>query len=235
MGNKSIFKRTLIITPHFDDETIGCGGLITKMSEHSSHEIYIVEVTEHADMFKKVSGGHVTDSDRLGEFLAAMDHLKVNNNIHYMRLTGYEDGKLDLISIKNLITDLDKMIDTVQPSAVLFPYSSHHQDHRIVYQASIAALRPMLGREFIKLKAMYEYPYINNWSSNVNPNSKLYIKLTQDQMIRKREALFSYSTQLYTDTTDILSVESITLLAESRGREIGTHYAEAFYPMSIIY
>ena len=81
---------------------------------------------------------------------------------------------------------------------------------------------------------MYEYPYVNSWSSNLDLNSKLYVPLSQKDIERKRAALSAYKTQLVRDPRDILDISSIITLAKVRGTEIGYDYAEAFYPMTTI-
>ena len=228
-----MFKRTLIITPHFDDETIGCGGLISKLSDRVGYSVKIVVVATNESTYNYNVKRIVSNQERYEESVEALKVLGLSEK-HLIQLKGFEDGKLDLCDRKSLVTQLDRVIRDYKPSAVLFPYSSHHQDHQAVYQASISALRPTVDTNFIKLKAMYEYPYINAWSSNINPNSKLYVPLSPENISRKNSALLKYKTQLVRDPRDILDVSSIMNLAKIRGLEIGQEYAEAFYPMTIV-
>ena len=228
-----MFKRTLIITPHFDDETIGCGGLMSSLAKDPENAIRIVVVATHMDIFNYVAGRNVGNIERKEECGRALERLGVPKE-SFIQLRGFEDGKLDQANRKSLVTALDREIREFKPTAVLFPYSSHHQDHQAVFQASVAALRPTVDTNFIKLKAMYEYPYVNSWSSNLNPNSKLYYPLTRDEIEKKESALLEYKSQLNRDPRDILDVSSIITLAQVRGTEIGHYFAEAFYPMTIV-
>lgn len=228
-----MFKRTLIITPHFDDETIGCGGLMSSLSRVPDNKIKIVVVATNKSTYNYNVGRVVSNEERKEESIQALSHLGVPAE-SLVQLEGFEDGRLDQCDRISLVTALDKCIREFRPTAVLFPYSSHHQDHQTLYHASVAALRPTVDTNFIKLKAMYEYPYVNSWSSNLNPNSKLYYPLSEEDMVRKSEALRAYKTQLVRDPRDILDISSILTLARVRGTEIGHKYAEAFYPMTII-
>lgn len=227
-----MFSRTLIITPHCDDETIGCGGLISELSD-KGNAVQVLIVTTHHNSFNYNVGRVVSNDERLEETYNAINIL--NPTAKVIQLDGFEDGRLDTCDKKSLITQLDRHILEFKPTAVLFPYSSHHQDHQIVYQASVAALRPTVATNFIRVKAMYEYPYVNSWSSNLNPNSKLYVPLSGDSIEKKKKALQAYKSQLVRDPRDILDVSSIITLAKVRGTEIGQDYAEAFYPMTIVY
>lgn len=230
-----MFSRTMIITPHFDDETIGCGGLLSSLSRDTKNDnqIRIVVVATNKDTYNYNVDRVVSNEERMEESISALAKLGVSKD-SLVQLEGFEDGRLDICDRKSLVTKLDKEIRDFRPTAVLFPYSSHHQDHQAVCQASISALRPTVGTSYIRLKAMYEYPYVNSWSSNLNPNSKLYYPLDDVDIDRKKKALESYKTQLVRDPRDILDVSSIITLARVRGTEIGYEYAEAFYPMTVI-
>lgn len=228
-----MFERTLIITPHFDDETIGCGGLIHKIAKDKNKELLIVVVATHKDTYNYNAGRVVSNEERKEESLGALSRLGVPRE-SLVQLEGFEDGRLDMVDKKSLITALDYHIRNFKPTTVLFPYSSHHQDHQAVYNASVAALRTTVDTNYIKLKAMYEYPYVNSWSSNLDLNSKLYVPLSEEDIESKRDALNAYESQLLRDPRDIISISSIITLSIVRGTEIGRNYAEAFYPMTMV-
>lgn len=233
-----MFSRTLIISPHCDDETIGCGGLISSLS-NKGYEVKVLIVATHKNTFNYSVNRVVSNGERIFETERALKRLGLDYDDPYDRpiyqLNGFEDGRLDMCSKKDLISAIDEHVREFRPTAVLFPYSSHHQDHQAVYQASIAALRPTVDTNYIRIKAAYEYPYITtSWNSNMRSDSKIYYPLTKEDIERKRLALQEYKTQLVRDPRDILDISSILNLARVRGTEIGYEYAEAFYPISII-
>lgn len=229
--DSNMFQRTLIISPHCDDETIGCGGLISKLGSEYM-DLRIVIVATHLDTYNYNVGRVVENEERIAETRRALKKLAFGASVY--QLEGFMDGRLDQADRRSLVTQLDSHIREFKPTAVLFPYSSHHQDHQAVYQASVSALRPTVDTNFIKLKAMYEYPYVNSWSMGLNLNSKLYVPLSEENIWRKEQALREYKSQLVRDPRDILDVSSILTLAKTRGIEIGQEYAEAFYPMTIV-
>lgn len=204
------------------------------MSSDPTNEVRIVVVATNKHTYNYSVERVVSNEERREETIRALSCLGVNPEA-LIQLVGFEDGKLDTIDMKSLVTQLDKVIREFRPTAVLFPYSSHHQDHQAVYKASVAALRPTVGTNYIKLKAAYEYPYITaSWNSSMNSNSRLYVPLSAEDIKRKENALRAYKTQLVRDPRDILDVSSILNLAKVRGTEIGHDYAEVFYPMSVI-
>lgn len=229
-----LFKRTVIISPHFDDETIGCGGLIAKI-KRLGYEVKIIILANTDGAFQYSANRIVNNDERYEESLRALSNLGcTKDDLVQINNPEFKDTMLDQCKMKELVHSLDLIIREFKPTAVLFPYGSHHQDHQAVYRASIASLRSTIATKYIQLKAMYEYPYINSWSSDVNVNSKLYVPLNTDDMNKKLEALKAYKSQLDRDPLDPLSVNAIYQMAKSHGIEICREYAEVFYPMSTI-
>lgn len=228
----SIFDRTLVISPHLDDETIGCGGTISRLRREGK-EVYVLIATAPIVFTAPHLHTEVDTLERVDSFNNAMDILSVDEG-HRLKLDKrYDEGHLDTYPIMEIITSLDRVITEVKPTAVLFPYSSHHQDHQILNQASIAALRPKVSSNFIKLKAMYEYPYITGWNSAVTQSSRIYISLDGQDFNTKKLALKAYASQLNRDPRDPINISSIMSLMEMRGHEVGTNLAESLYPITL--
>lgn len=236
----NMFQRTLIITPHCDDETIGCGGLIHSLLKRGC-EVLVYLISTHDRVYNVYADRVVSHAERLQEMRDALDILAVHR--HDVPLTLdfpkeiFIDGKLDVYPLKQIVTCLDSVIKRFKPTAVLFPYGSHHQDHQVVCRASIAALRSTIDTNFIKLRAAYEYPYVTSaWDNTLNVNNRVYYVLDEFDMSSKRLALEKYKSQLNRgDPRDILSIDSISNLAVIRGTEIGQNYAEVFYPINVIF
>lgn len=227
-----LFERTLIISPHYDDETIGCGGLIQRLKDVNC-DVKVVFVTESVESNNYKTGITINNLDRMMESVEALKVLGLNVDEDMIVLEDYPDGEMDTISIKKLIGDLDEIINTFKPTAVLFPYSSHHQDHQVVHKASIAAVRPKVETNFIQLRAMYEYPYMTGWSDSSVPTSKLYVMLSEYELNKKYKALKKYESQLERDPRDPLHIQAVMDLAKTRGREVGERYAEAYYLLNM--
>lgn len=234
---KDIFKKTLVITPHSDDETIGSGGLLHKLGRLYDSEILVVVVARSNSLNYSINRV-VTLGERTSEMVSALNVL--GKNIKYEMLIepdGFEylDGELDTVPKNVYITELDKVIKRFRPTAVLIPYASHHQDHKLVNEVSIAALRPSVDTDYIKLKAMYEYPYYDSWNHNKLDISKFYIELDTSDIKAKKSALGFYKSQLERNEFDPLDQSAIMDLAKVRGREISKPYAEVLYPLSLIF
>jgi len=116
--------RVLIFSPHPDDETLCCSGLIDK-SKKKGADIYIVLVTDGNNRNLKIV--------RYEEFLKVMDLLKIpKENIFFLN---YPDKKLQLYPSSTLQEKFEEIILKVRPTIIIFPLEEdNHKDHKIVSQ-----------------------------------------------------------------------------------------------------
>ncbi|WP_353056774.1 PIG-L deacetylase family protein [Paenibacillus polysaccharolyticus] len=204
-----------MVSPHADDEVLGCGGLISQMNSDS---VYIAQMTMGSELRKT-------------EFLNLMEHCSINN---YSIL--FDDSlhlKLDTIPLSVIITELEKIIEKFMPTIVAIPFPSFNQDHEVVYRACCAALRSKKkGQHMPLMTILYEYPQIN-WSGiggDFQPN--FYIDITKE-LPNKIKMMKFYESQLV-DETYAVSLAGIKNMANYRGREISVSAAEAYYLKRLI-
>jgi len=119
-------ERIVILAPHVDDETIGCGGAMIKyLEEHK--EIFIVYLTNGA---KQGSSKNKNDVklERMKEAMNIADALKINQN-HLYFLDG-EDG--DLLN-SHIVDELHEILKTIEPDTIFIPgLLDTHIDHYAV-------------------------------------------------------------------------------------------------------
>ena len=111
--------RRLVIAPHMDDESLGCGGLLAKHPEQAA----VVVVTQSGDT-------------RRGEHALALEALGVTDS----RCLEFEDGTTQQ-HMSNLVARLDDVFSELQPEEVYLPFPSLHQDHIGVYEAGMRSAR----------------------------------------------------------------------------------------------
>lgn len=215
----AVWEKTLVISPHADDEVIGCGGLIHRLTS-AGKEVH-VRVVATGDIEFYHLNRVVSAEERYAELKDAMDYLNVNS---YDVLFRSLESELDTIPIKDVIKKLDLVLQRVQPTAVLIPYPSFHQDHKVVFDASFAALRPSPGSKTVFV-AMYEYPFIS-WSYESLNGGSLYVDISES-LDHKIEALKKHKSQIR-EGRHMISPETVRLWAEKRGLEASIDYAEKY-------
>ena len=219
-------KRLLIIAPHADDEVLGCGGTIARyVAEGWNVRILIAAVSDvYVGAQLKSSARHrIEELERSCRILGA-DSFQI----------GYDDKEnlLDTLPLRDIIGMVQDELSQYAPDDVFLPLPSHHQDHRVIFDASLAALRPGGLASPPRLIAAYEYTYTGWYPKHETNTGFLYKDITQtlDTKIRAWEAYASQGR----DPNHPLSAEAILALARMRGVEAGCTYAERFNILKLV-
>ena len=217
--------RILVISPHADDEVFGCGGMIRRRVS----EGYVVDViVATISTVHRQSEMKATAETRTRELQEASKRLGVETP--KVLFKGYEN-QLDTLPLLELVSALDHILDQERYDQVFIPYPSHHQDHRILYEAGFSALREKGTEHYPSLIAMYEYPYIG-WTPSDFHGGKYYVNITE-QLEEKLFALQAYESQLCPPPHPV-SLAAVKTLAAMRGMECGRKYAELFYVIKMV-
>lgn len=222
-----VFERVLVISPHADDEVLGCGGMIKKVINQGGEVHVVVVCVGDIDFYHL--GRVVTKEERKVELQRALDYLGVTE--HYTLFDDYE-SLMDTMPIRNVISAFDSLIAKIKPTTVLLPYPSFHQDHKIVFNAGFAALRPSpRQKRHVRLIAGYEYPFVT-WFNETLQSGSLYMDITQE-IDDKIEALKCHKSQIR-EGRHLISPETVQSWAEKRGLEAGCPYSEMFYVLRML-
>jgi N-acetylglucosamine malate deacetylase 1 len=214
-------EQVLIIAPHSDDEVLGCGGLIEKACR-LQNKVKVVIGAIGTTKFRH-SGETVLPRTREEEFVSAIEELGCSN---FEILYKDKEAIMDTIPQKEIVTKIDHLIDSFNPSMVFIPYPSFHQDHQALFRACMAALRPSPGRHY-KLIAMYEYPFIVWQYPKLNDVGELYLDISKT-IDKKIDAFKKHQSQIR-DSAHIISPEKVKEWAKMRGLEFGVEYAEKYH------
>jgi LmbE family N-acetylglucosaminyl deacetylase len=207
-------RSVLVLAPHMDDETIGCGGAtlshITKGSQ-----VEVVFITDGAAGFSKFEYSGLTSQElrdiRKEEGVKACEILGVSKT-HYLNLPDGRSQPTDE-AVAKLLT----IIDQVKPEVIYIPFlTDTHYDHRTTNKIFLTALR---RRENISsiLCCCYEV-----WTP-IYPNCIVDITAHMDA---KMAALGSYESQLKMNNY-LTSVRGLNAYRSIANKSKG--YAEAFY------
>lgn len=192
-------KGAMIIAPHQDDETLGCGGLIAlKRQLHAS-----VSVVFLTDGRKAVMNHHQRAEAllqlRQQEAIVALSYLGVNSShVHFL---AQPDGTLKQLSQaqkQHLVEHLVQLLKQNQPDEIYIPHRADgHPDHDATYALVCDALEQIPFQ--IEL---LEYPIWLFWKA------PLFLRLKPHQlknaycvdiravMAQKQQALEAYQSQI---------------------------------------
>jgi LmbE family N-acetylglucosaminyl deacetylase len=167
--------RRLVVAPHMDDESLGCGGLLAKHPD----ECTIVVVTDSGER-------------RAREHAKALGLLGIADSI----LLGLPDGEVSA-QMTALVTALDDLFARLRPDEVYLPFPSLHQDHISVYEAGMRACRISMSPTHWVPPSLFIYD-ISVYDLNLYPTDlrwNVFESLTEAQADLKAAACEAYETE----------------------------------------
>ena len=224
MGANKKGRRVLVIAPHADDETIGMGGTIARLSAEGN-DVHVAVVTGHGEEPHPLWPRSVWDTVR-GEARQAAQVLGVRElifeEIPAAGVSQYPLWKLNQVT--------GEIVQRVAPDVlyVPFPYDLH-KDHREVFHSLSVAWRPVAAGRKIREIYCYEVQSETHWNApylepGFIPNCWVDIS---DYLAAKVRALACYKSQVR-DFPDARSLQAVEALARWRGAQMSMHAAEGF-------
>jgi LmbE family N-acetylglucosaminyl deacetylase len=141
---------TLVLSPHIDDESLGCGGVLNnRRAQGLSTFVYWFGVEE----FHVVSR-----SERLSEAAAVAGHLGF----------GYEVGSNmpNRNDARELIDPLQELVNRLRPRELFVPNRAFNLDHTAVHEAALVALRPHDRNHFVPRVFAYDPDQYRTWAAS---------------------------------------------------------------------
>ncbi len=202
----------LVIAAHPDDEVVGMGATIKKLSK--KNKVFLCIVTEGATaqyddkkMMKVRRDACIKSSKLLG--------------ISKVKFLDFPDMGLDMISQLEINKELEKIIEVFKPK-VVYTTPSHdlHKDHQLVFASTLVATRPFSSS--VKQLLSYESP-----GPVIQPFRPTVYENVEKEFSYKLSAFKMYKSEVmrFPHPRSIRAVENLAVL---RGVESGLKKAEAF-------
>lgn len=212
-------KKIVVVTPHPDDETLGCGGTLLKYRD-LGYEIYWLIIT-------KVSNDYCKDIYEKRKFEINL----VADKYDFKRVLQLEldTAKLDVVPTGDLISKISQAFKEIEPNVIFVPYPSDiHSDHKIVFEATMACtkwFRYPFVEKVLSYETLSETDFVINPDANsFNPNVFVNIESYLEEKI---EIIKIYESEIneFPFPRSELAIKS---LAYVRGAASGFKAAEAF-------
>ena len=214
-------NRVIVIAPHPDDETLGCGGTILRHIARGDevHWLIVTSMTEEA-------GYSLDEIDNRAKTISEVSRLyKFTSTIEL----GYQTGALESLPRSNIIQSLGSIFKAINPDTLYIPFPGDvHSDHQISYSCAEVCSKTFRCPSLMKVLT-YEVPSETDFSFNptivgFQPNTFTDIGPYLDKKI---EILNCYDTEIE-DSPFPRSETSVRALATTRGSMVGRVAAEAF-------
>lgn len=219
-------ESVLVIAPHPDDETFGCGGTIATLAA-SGMDVYVELIVQHGINTGGPAATQVA-ADRGTEFALACSKLGVSD-FHVMIEDGDHRHTLHTQTariVESIESGSPISIDRVRPQLVLVPArGAFHQDHQVAHQAAFAACRNRgAGHHRPSVILGYQCPE-DSWSSQ--PEQATATLDITEHYGQKQAAVACYLNQTKPDP-HLRSRSGIERADAVQGAAIGVPYAESF-------
>tara|TARA_Y100000389_G_scaffold168042_1_gene173523 strand:+ start:25861 stop:26535 length:675 start_codon:yes stop_codon:yes gene_type:complete len=215
-------KKVLILSPHADDEILGCGGFISKFSK-KNYQINVLILTNANKGAPEIYS--LEEIKTIRNEAKAANHLIGTKKLFFENLPGLNLNSYPLYKITMII---DKYITDINPEIVLMPsINDIHDDHKIIFKAAKVSMR-MNKKMNLKKILSYEVLSETEWNEDeksFNPN--YYVSLNKSDIINKVKSFLKYRSQVK-KFPHPRSKEAIMNLSRVRGSQVFTEYAEAF-------
>lgn len=212
--------KVLVFSAHPDDEVIGAGGTIARHAA-SGDEIYWCIVTQ--------GYSPPWSEETLAAAKQQVYEVQQILGIRKVFFLGFPTVKLNTVPYIDLSSALQRVVDEVKPEIVYTtPRDDINQDHRIVFECTLVATRPLPGNSVRRLLC-YEISPTTRFGLPAGSSgfiSNVFIDITE-YMDKKLAAMNCYKTELR-EYPHPRSLEGIRLFAQERGLSVGLKAAEAF-------
>lgn len=196
--------KTLILSPHIDDEVLGCGGLINERVK-SRDQVFV--------QFFGVEDFHeVPRNERLNELKDVSAFLGFDYDIFSNEVNNYKS--------QMLVDQITSLINRIKPNEIFIPNRAYNKDHTAVNDASFIALRPHDRNHFVEKVYEYEVDQYQIWGRHeFKPNFFISIDIK-----KKVDAYLLHASQV----RNMRPPKMLEEFSAIRGYSINVPYAEAF-------
>jgi LmbE family N-acetylglucosaminyl deacetylase len=214
-------KKILVIAPHPDDETLGCGGTLLRHAA-DGHELHWLIVT------KMTTAKGFTEEQiraREGE-IKKIEQLYRFSSVHQL---GLPTTRLDTVGAAELIDQVGKVIKAVAPEILYLPHRGDaHSDHHAVFDAGAACTKWF---RYPTIKRVLSYETLSETDFALDPGAaafrpNVFLDVTA-HLDTKIKAMMIYASE-HKDFPFPRSEKAIRALAAVRGASSGFEAAEAF-------
>lgn len=211
----------LVVAPHPDDETLGCGGTLLRHAAEgdSIHWLIVTDLSKalgYSQEFVSQRDRELDDVARLYGFSSR-------------HILGFPPARLDTVPLADIVSKIGAVIKATAPEVLFVPFRGDvHSDHAVVFDA-VSACTKWFRYGSVKRVLAYETPSETDFG--LDPGRRgfhptVFVNV-EDHLDRKLEIMRVYASELGAFPFP-RSEESIRSLAAVRGAAAGFRAAESF-------
>jgi len=217
---RSMFGENIsIVAAHPDDEVIGMGGTIKKLTSQGKN-VSVLFLSDGVSSRENLRESAVSRRESAVSALGKLDCFSVD-------FAEFPDNKLDSVPLLDICKVIEGYFVRTRPNAVFthFPFDLNI-DHRVVSEAVSVASRP---KKMSTIQQLFFFEVLSStgWKFGDRTfNPSLFIEIEQE-FSKKVASLKEYYIEMesYPDARSLEAVEALAIL---RGSTVGNRKSEAF-------
>lgn len=213
-------KNILILAPHPDDEVLGCGATIKKLSDEGN-QVFVLVASRGSKRLYDQTKVEVVRSEALEAHIL----LGVTKTF----FLDFPAPELDTVPLADISREISKVLSEYKINVLYLPHRGDiHNDHRVVFNAGLVAARPVGDCSVVEIYA-YETLSETEWAAPFGDDAFIpscFVNV-ESTLEAKMEAMKCFKSQLKAFPNP-RSLETIEALSKFRGATVGFKAAEAF-------
>ncbi len=212
--------RVLVVAPHPDDETLGCGGTLLRMASEGSQTAWLIvtSMSENDGFSAQSVSARKTEIAKVRDAYGFCE-------VYALDLP---TRRLDTYPVAELVAKFSRVFKAYQPSEVFLPHCRDvHTDHRAVFDAVAACAKWF---RYGSVRRVLTYETLSETEFSLHPRlafqPNYFVDITEF-LDRKLEIMAIYQSELE-EFPFPRSIEAMRALASFRGSTSGFRAAEAF-------
>ena len=214
-------KTILVVAPHADDETLGCGGTILRYISlgYSVHWLIVTGMAEEFGFTPKQIKKRNEEISQVGDMYGFESVIKL----------GLPPAALETLSAGEVIQPISQIIKNLKPEVVYTTYRNDaHSDHEIVFDAVMSSCKTFRCKS---VRKVFAYETLSETDFGMKPEDggfkpNVFVDITKN--IRKKGDILEVFESEVGDFPFPRSRRAIEALSAVRGVQCGCEAAEAF-------
>jgi N-acetylglucosamine malate deacetylase 1 len=211
----------MVIAPHPDDETLGCGGAILRHIAEGDDVYWLIMTT--------MKGSSIFTEEQVTKRGKEIETVSSRYGFKEVFNSNFPTMELDTVPKKDLVGFISNIFDRVRPDIIYAPYVNDvHSDHKVVFSA-MASCTKSFRYPFIRHVRIYETLSETEFglrSDDCGFQPNLWIDIS-NYLEKKIGIMRLYESELGQHPFP-RSEENIRALATFRGATAGVRFAEAY-------
>jgi LmbE family N-acetylglucosaminyl deacetylase len=218
---KVMLKNIVVVAPHPDDETLGCGGTLFRHKDEGNSVHWLICTEMRPDQ-----GYASTCIEQRKNEIQAVSEMYGFNSVHML---GFPTSRLDQVPIAELVEAIGCVFREIRADVVYLPYGGDaHSDHKIVFSAAASCCKVFRNPT---VRRVLVYETLSETDFGLDPDSggfRPQVFAPIDRYLEKKLAALGLFADELHEFPFPRSERAVRSLAALRGVMAGTQAAEAF-------